>query len=505
MSTFEMTMNSAAVAKGRTHNEERTKELRDAFIAKAAIIHCGKYDYSSVSYVNSKTKVTIVCGVHGAFEQFPQQHTAQKQGCRECGKLEAAMKKSTNYTQTYQTGVRYSKQDLVEKANAIHGGLYDYTETEYLNMAGKVTITCARHGPFEQTMLAHIYKRRGCPFCGGTTKLTRELFISRAHAKHDGKYDYTDTLYNTVESMVSIRCPIHGVFEQKASKHLLGRGCFSCAKSLSSHKAEDWLAYMSFKTGNVIKRAWLGGEYVLRFDDGTTAKLDGFAADSNTAYEFHGTFYHGHPDFYPAEKAHPLYKRVNKTHGDVYNGTIAREKKIMHIGLHLVVMWEHDWDRIMRAIVLIQRTWKKVVTKRHDYRTQTPLAFVTPSPTTNPATSGKWMGAWMARKEMVSQAAKERYLKTRDKIKEKRASPEAREQRNKLNRERYLADPEFRRKLNERDAARYQINREEINRRAAERQRQQRIADPEKHRERRRRYHITYKEKLANKKLNDTS
>jgi len=167
-------------------------------------------------------------------------------------------------------------------------------------------------------------------------------------------------------------------------------------------------------------------------------------------------------------------------------------------------MWEHDWDRIMRAIVLIQRTWKKVVTKRHDYRTQTPLG-ATPSPTTNPATSGKWMGAWMARKEMVSQAAKERYLKKRDEIKQKRASPEAREQRNKLNRERCLADPEFRRKQNERVAARYQINREEINRRAAERQRQQRIADPEKHRERRRRYHITYKEKLANKKLNDAS
>ena len=448
-------------------------ELRNAFLTKSAIVHGEKYDYSHVSYVNNKTKVTIVCGVHGAFEQSPQQHTAQKQGCRECGMLTAAVKKSANYTRSDQAGVRYTKQDLLERANAVHGNRYDYTETEHSKMSSKVTIICACHGPFEQTMLAHIYKQRGCPLCGGTTKLTRDIFISKAHAKHDGKYDYTDTVYKTVESAVSIRCPIHGLFEQKASKHLLGRGCASCAKSLSSRKAEDWLAYMSFKTGHAVQRAWLGGERVLRFDDGKVAKLDGFDVIDNTAYEFHGRFHHGHPDFYPADKVHPLFKRTNKTYGDVYQSTVAREQKIVGAGVRLVVMWEHDWDRIVKAVILIQRAWRKMLVYSNS------VAPRQPTQSTTSATSGvtiaqpftsKWRDAWMARKEVARQACKERYLKNRDDIIQKA-------------RERWLADPEFRRKRIEQVRSRYNNNREEIKRVTAERRRQQLIADPRKREE----------------------
>ena len=39
----------------------------DGFIRKARLVHGEKYDYSKVVYVNNRTKVAIVCPIHGEF------------------------------------------------------------------------------------------------------------------------------------------------------------------------------------------------------------------------------------------------------------------------------------------------------------------------------------------------------------------------------------------------------------------------------------------------------
>lgn len=43
----------------------------------------GTYDYSKVKYINSQTKVTIICPKHGDFKQTPSHHL-QGQGCPKC-------------------------------------------------------------------------------------------------------------------------------------------------------------------------------------------------------------------------------------------------------------------------------------------------------------------------------------------------------------------------------------------------------------------------------------
>lgn len=50
---------------------------------KATKIHGGKYDYSKVNYVNSLTKISITCIVHGEFMQVPSSHL-QGIGCPKC-------------------------------------------------------------------------------------------------------------------------------------------------------------------------------------------------------------------------------------------------------------------------------------------------------------------------------------------------------------------------------------------------------------------------------------
>jgi very-short-patch-repair endonuclease len=59
----------------------------DEFIVNSNIIHNNKYDYSLIKYKNNKTKVKIICPIHGVFKQRPDNHLHN--GCPNC-------KESTN-------------------------------------------------------------------------------------------------------------------------------------------------------------------------------------------------------------------------------------------------------------------------------------------------------------------------------------------------------------------------------------------------------------------------
>lgn len=57
----------------------------DDFIEKAREIHGDKYDYSLINYVNSTTEIEIICPEHGIFKQVPHVHL-KPCGCPKCAK-----------------------------------------------------------------------------------------------------------------------------------------------------------------------------------------------------------------------------------------------------------------------------------------------------------------------------------------------------------------------------------------------------------------------------------
>jgi hypothetical protein len=61
-----------------------TPKTTEQFIEDARKVHSDKYDYSKVNYINSKSKVTIICPKHGVFEQSAGDHLSGK-GCSLCG------------------------------------------------------------------------------------------------------------------------------------------------------------------------------------------------------------------------------------------------------------------------------------------------------------------------------------------------------------------------------------------------------------------------------------
>ena len=120
---------------------------QEDFIKKAKEVHGNKYDYSKVEYINTQTKVKIICPVHDEFEQLPSNHLAGK-GCLEC----SGHKQLTT-------------DEFIEKSKRIHGDKYDYTETEYVRYNDKVKISCPIHGEFWQSPGLHM-SGTGCPTCG---------------------------------------------------------------------------------------------------------------------------------------------------------------------------------------------------------------------------------------------------------------------------------------------------------------------------------------------------
>jgi len=121
------------------------------FIERANKRHNEYYLYTNVNYINSKTKINIICPDHGEFEQTPNNHLNGK-GCRICGENSRVKNKTLNTI------------IFLERVKRVHGETYDYSLTKYRGIKYKVNIICSEHGEFEQTPDNHL-NGHGCPQC----------------------------------------------------------------------------------------------------------------------------------------------------------------------------------------------------------------------------------------------------------------------------------------------------------------------------------------------------
>ena len=178
-------------------------------------IHKNKYDYSKAVYLDSKTKMIIICPDHGEFEQSHNKHGTTKQGCPKCAH-----------------SAKHNTTSFITKAKETHGDTYDYSKTVYLGVFKPVTIVCKIHGEFTQQPTNH-FAGKGCDKCAKADQgLRRRLpfteFKEKANAVHQNKYFYRN--YTKASNKVTITCPDHGDFEQAGIDHLTGRACPKCAK-----------------------------------------------------------------------------------------------------------------------------------------------------------------------------------------------------------------------------------------------------------------------------------
>ena len=199
---------------------------KEYFIKRAISIHGDKYDYSKVNYINTKTKVCIICPEHGEFWQKPNTHL-NGCGCYECFKNRQRENIIDRNTKTQDT--------FLKKSILIHGNKYDYSKVDYINAQTKVCIICPEHGEFWQIPQNHV-KGCGCPKCSFIKTAQKnthntEEFIIKSIKKHGDKYNYSKVEYVKAKIKVCIICPKHGEFWQTPDSHLRGGGAQNVRKA----------------------------------------------------------------------------------------------------------------------------------------------------------------------------------------------------------------------------------------------------------------------------------
>lgn len=93
------------------------KLTTEEFIQRAQEVHGDRYDYSKVKYVNYKTKVLIICPIHGDFLQAPVNHLRGKE-CPKCAKNNATMKITFwTYDLCYEEAHKYTYRGDFKKGS----------------------------------------------------------------------------------------------------------------------------------------------------------------------------------------------------------------------------------------------------------------------------------------------------------------------------------------------------------------------------------------------------
>lgn len=130
---------------------------------------------------------------------------------------------------------------FVEKSNIVHSNFYDYSISQagYKSVSSKVDIICPVHGLFNTRASIHLNGNK-CPQCSYANHiLSVKDFSDKAFKIHGNKYDYSSVEYNGSFNKVSIICKDHGVFEQTPASHFQGSGCPTCSAIIRSYSFVD--------------------------------------------------------------------------------------------------------------------------------------------------------------------------------------------------------------------------------------------------------------------------
>ena len=308
------------------------------WIEKAKQIHSDKYDYSKVKYINSKTKIIIICKEHCEFNQNPSDHL-QGKGCIVCSNINNANLK------------RKTKTEFITNSIIIHGNKYDYSKVDYINNNTKIIIICKEHDEFNVTPTNHINNKSGCPKCSGHYIPTTNEWIEKAMEIHGDKYDYSKVIYKNGKNKIRIICKNHGEFIQSPDSHIFQKsGCPNCRPNYSKKQIE-WLNFISKLKNINIQHALNQIEFTI---PSTKYKADGYCKETNTIYEFHGDLWHGNPKLYkPSDISYFGIK-----YSELYKKTLEREQLIKDLGYNLVVIWEYDWNKINKSVKILQRKFR---------------------------------------------------------------------------------------------------------------------------------------------------
>ena len=269
------------------------------FIEKAILIHGFKYDYSKVNYIDSKTKVCIICKEHGEFWQNPSNHLNRK-GCKEC-----ANKKLNRVD-------KITVEEAMRRLDNLNNN-YEYDLTNFKKSKDNIKIKCGDHGWFEQSFQNHTLLKYKCPKCSTSEKYSKEKFINKCIEKKINSFEYYDLdSIENLKSNINIKCNKHGLITTTVFKHLYTKfnGCKKCSvehvNTSNTKSTEDFISELINEHGDI---------FILD-------KIDykGYFEEVELGCKIHGYFKHK-PDYILRGCSCPKCSKsgVSKAEKEIYN------------------------------------------------------------------------------------------------------------------------------------------------------------------------------------------
>lgn len=252
------------------------KLTKEEFIAKAKEVHGDKYNYSKAVYVNSSTKVEIICPKHGSFKQTPNVHL-DNHGCPMC-KIEKVrhirLKDSTSF---------------VKEASLIHSDRYDYSTIKYVDTRTKIDIRCPVHGIFHQRPNDHL-QGHGCPKCAREGQKTQIFGVGINDLLNTKGTSYYKAWFAMLTRCYNVR------LQQSKCKSYVG--CSVC---------EEWHTLSNFKK-------W--------FDDSANGFREGYQLDKDILIKRNKIYSPDTCCFVPTE-INSLFTKTNALRGQYPIGVVA--------------------------------------------------------------------------------------------------------------------------------------------------------------------------------------
>jgi len=205
-------------------SEIKREEKEKEFLQKAKAVHHGKFDYSQVSYIDSRTPIIIICKEHGPFTQSPAKHLRSKYACMKC-QVES---KKTDY------------RSFVKQALKVHQGKYIYEPYMEKRKDEKVRIFCIEHNCyFEQEIRLHLKGHLGCKQCLHKSRQKNlwdrhvKEFIELFVKKFGSDFDFSKSEYINATTPILIKCLKHNKEFYQIRKNLtraISCSCPECKK-----------------------------------------------------------------------------------------------------------------------------------------------------------------------------------------------------------------------------------------------------------------------------------
>jgi len=229
------------------------KDDKESFVKKAKEVHGNKYDYSKVEYLNSQTKVDVIChekdalgNEHGIFQQKPNTHLCGR-GCPKCRGL----------NKTTDVWLAEVKNDYINEK-------YTFENAVFNGARQKITITCKKHGDFD--IIAREFARgHGCPKCQMPSlerNLEKFLKENNINYKMQKKFSWLG-----LQSLDFYLPDYNIAIECQGEQHFIDKDFFKKRENLNIRKERDLLKKQLCKENNIKLIYFLEKKFVKYLED----------------------------------------------------------------------------------------------------------------------------------------------------------------------------------------------------------------------------------------------